>query len=168
MRFSVYFKGILNTDNGYFHIKIMISAGHMLGGSWVCSFRKFLKKCNLVRFDISLYTILGPPPQTSSFACYMRPHSGPFLSFLVYYMGAPSDQFLHLLWRPPYVFFSYYMGPLGSFLCILYWGPQITFFAYTIWGPSDHFLLIQYGGPSQISFIVYYTGPPSDQFLFML
>ena len=31
MRFNVYFKGILNTDNGYFHIKIMISAGHMLG-----------------------------------------------------------------------------------------------------------------------------------------
>ena len=31
IRFSVYFKGILNTDNGYFHIKIMISAGHMLG-----------------------------------------------------------------------------------------------------------------------------------------
>ena len=24
MCFSVYFKGILNTDNGYFHIKIMI------------------------------------------------------------------------------------------------------------------------------------------------
>ena len=32
MCFSVYFKGILNTDNSYFHIKIMISAGHMLGG----------------------------------------------------------------------------------------------------------------------------------------
>ena len=32
MRFSVYFKGILNTDNGYFHIKIIISAAHMLGG----------------------------------------------------------------------------------------------------------------------------------------
>ena len=31
MDFSVYFKGILNTDNGYFHIKIMISAAHMLG-----------------------------------------------------------------------------------------------------------------------------------------
>ena len=26
MRFSAYFKGILNTDNGYFLIKIMISA----------------------------------------------------------------------------------------------------------------------------------------------
>ena len=63
MRFSEYFKGILNTDNGYFHIKIMISAGHMLGGSWACSLGNFLKKkCNLVRFDVSLYTILGPPP----------------------------------------------------------------------------------------------------------
>ena len=63
IRFSVYFKGILNTDNGYFHIKLMISAAHMLGGSWVCSLRKFLKKkCNL-RFDVSLHTILGPPRQ---------------------------------------------------------------------------------------------------------
>ena len=69
MRFSVYFKGILNTDNGYFHIKIMISAGHMLGGSWACSLRKILKKkCNLVRFDVSLYTILGPPRQVLSHA----------------------------------------------------------------------------------------------------
>ena len=39
MRFSVYLKGILNTDNDYFHIKIMISVGHMLGGSWACSLR---------------------------------------------------------------------------------------------------------------------------------
>ena len=59
MRFSVYFKGILNTDNGYFHIKIMISAAHMLRGSWACSLRKFLEtKCNLVRSDVSLQTIL--------------------------------------------------------------------------------------------------------------
>ena len=96
-------------------------------------------------------------------ACYMRPHSGLFLSFLAYYMGDPSDQFLHLLWRPPYVFFNTIWGPLGSFLCILYWGPQITFFA-TIWGPSDQFLLIHYGGlsqmgpPPQISFFACYRG----------
>ena len=36
MHFSVYFEGILNTNNGYFHIKIIISAAHMLGGSWAC------------------------------------------------------------------------------------------------------------------------------------
>ena len=30
IRFSVYFEGILITNNGYFHIKIMISAAHML------------------------------------------------------------------------------------------------------------------------------------------
>ena len=84
-------------------------------------------------------------------------------------MGALSDQFLHLLWRPPYVFFFHTIwGPLRSFLCILYWGPQITFFAYymgplrsvisshTIWGPlSDQFRCLLYG-------------PPSDQFLCML
>ena len=51
MDFSVYFKGILNTDNGYFHIKIMISAAHMLGGSWACSPRKlFFKKMQLGAF----------------------------------------------------------------------------------------------------------------------
>ena len=44
MRFSVYFKGILNTDNDYFHIKILISAAHMLGDLWACSFSNFLKK----------------------------------------------------------------------------------------------------------------------------
>ena len=146
IRFSVYFKGILNTDNGYFHIKLMISAAHMLGGSWACSLRKFLKnKCNLVRFDVSLHTILWPPPQTSSFACYMRPHSGPFLSFLAYYMGTPSEQFLRIDYGGPLrsvyslimeasilmmYFFHTIWGPLGSFLCIVYWGPQINFFAY--------------------------------------
>ena len=35
MRFSVYFEGLLKT-NGYFHIKIVISAAHMLGDSWAC------------------------------------------------------------------------------------------------------------------------------------
>ena len=114
----------------------------------------------------------------------MRPHSGPFLSFLAYYMGAPSDQFLRIE----------YGGPLRSVsslimeasLCLFFhtiWGPSDHFFAYyigpprslsslTIWGPSDHFLLIQYGGPPQIlffsqniwgppqiSFSAYYMGP---------
>ena len=40
MPFSVYFKGILNTDNGYFHMKILISAAHLLEGSWACSLSK--------------------------------------------------------------------------------------------------------------------------------
>ena len=125
----------------------MISAGHMLGGSWACSLRKFLKKCNLVRFDISCFVYYIRAPQTSSFACYMRPHSGPFLSFLAYYMGAPSDQFLHLLWRPPYVFFSYYMG-----------APRIISL-HTILGPPDHFIRLLYGAP-QISFFSYNMGAP--------
>ena len=74
IRFSVYFKGILNTDNGYFHIKLMISAAHMLGGSWACSLRKFLRnKCNLVRFDVSLHTILGPPPDKFLCMLYAAP-----------------------------------------------------------------------------------------------
>ena len=48
MRFSVYFEGIMNTNNGYFHIKIMISADDMLKGSWACSLKKNLKK---MQFD---------------------------------------------------------------------------------------------------------------------
>ena len=100
----------------------------------------------------------------------MRHHSGPFLNFLAYYMGIPSDQFLHLLWRPPYVFFSYYMGapriislhtifgPPDHFLRLLYGAPQISFFindqaSHTIWGPlSDQFHSLLYGVPPQISF----------------
>ena len=74
-------------------------------------------------------------------------------------MGAPSDQFLHLLWRPPYVLFSYYMGALRSFFAY-YIGAPRSLSSLTIWGPSDQFLLIQYRGPSQISFIVYYMPPP--------
>ena len=101
----------------------------------------------------------------------MRHHSGPFLSFLAYYMGAPSDQFLYLLWRPSYVcFFHTIWGPLGSITCILYCDPQNTFFAYymgplrsvsshTIWGPfSDQLHCLLYGGPTQISFFACYRG----------
>ena len=48
----------------------MISAAHMLGGSWACSLREILKKkCNLVRFDVSLHTIWGLP-QISFFTYY--------------------------------------------------------------------------------------------------
>ena len=35
MRFSVYFERILNTNNGYFHMKIVISAAHMLVGMFL-------------------------------------------------------------------------------------------------------------------------------------
>ena len=77
----------------------------------------------------------------------MRHYSSPFLSFLAYYMGAPSDQFLHLLWRPPYVFFF-----------ILYGGPSDQFFAYYI-GAPDHFLRLLYGAP-QINFFSYNMGAP--------
>ena len=81
-------------------------------------------------------------------------------------MGTPSDQFLPLLWRPSYVFF------------ILYGGPLDQFFAYYI-GAPDHFLRLLYGAP-QISFFSYNMGaplrsvslftmwgPPSDQFICM-
>ena len=196
MRFSVYFKGILNTDNDYFHIKILISAAHMLGGSWAYHVpsENFWKKMQLGAFwCFFAYYIRGL--QISSFACYMLPHSGPFLSFLAYYMGAPSDQFLRIEYGGPLrsvsslimealCLFSYYVGALRSFLCILYWGPQITFFAYymgplrslsshTIWratsdfiffttymgASSDQFLRLL-DGPPQVSFFAYYRRPP--------
>ena len=47
MRFSVYFEKILNTNNGYFQIEIMISAAHMLG---VCSFEIFFER--MVQFVV--------------------------------------------------------------------------------------------------------------------
>ena len=75
-------------------------------------------------------------------------------------MGAPSDQFLYLLWRPSYVcFFILHGGPSDQLFAYYIESPRILS-SLTIWGPSDQFLLIQYGGPSQISFIVYYMGPP--------
>ena len=133
-------------------------------------------------------------PQTSSFACYMRPHSGPFLSFLAYYMGAPSEQFLRIDYGGPLrsvyslimeasilmYFFHTIWGPLGSFLCIVYWGPQITFFTYymeplrsvsshTIWGPlSDHFHCLLYGAPLRSVSVHTFWGPLSDNFFLLL
>ena len=44
MRFSVYFEGVLNTNNGYFRIKTIISAAHMLEGLWARSLRENLGK----------------------------------------------------------------------------------------------------------------------------
>ena len=80
--------------------------------------------------------------------------------------GAPSDQFIHLLWRPRSlcIFFILYGGPSDHFYA-QYIGAPRSLSSLSIWSPSDHFLLIQYGGPSQITFIVYYMGPPSDHFL---
>ena len=101
-------------------------------------------------------------------------------------MGAPSDQFLLLLWRPPEImsgfFFMLCGDPLDHFFAY-YIGAPRSLSLLTIWGPSDHFLLIQYGGPSQISFyacykggggtsdfsfFTKYMGAPSDQFLRLL
>ena len=49
----------------------MISAAHMLGGSWACSLGEFLKKnatwCVLM-FLCILYKLLGPPRQVPSHA----------------------------------------------------------------------------------------------------
>ena len=146
----------------------------------MCTQKIFEKKMQLGAFWC-FFAYYIRAPQTSSFACYMRPHSGPFLSFLAYYMGAPSEQFLRIDYGGPLrsvyslnmeasilmYFFHTIWGPLGSFLCIVYWGPQITFFAYYMGlrrSVSSHTIW----GPSQITFIVYYIGPPSDQFLCML
>ena len=89
---------------------ILIATAHMLGDLWACFPREYLKKSNLVRFNVNLYTILAPPP-TSFFACYMRPSQ---VSFLAYYMGAPSNRFLY----------TYFMGAL-----------QISFFAHYLGVP---------------------------------
>ena len=83
----------------------------------------------------------------------MRPHSGPFLSFLAYYiyMGAPSDQFLCIE----------YGGPLRSVNSLIMTASLCVFF-HTIWGPSDHFCAYYIGAPR--SFFSLTTWGPSDQF----
>ena len=185
----------------------MISAAHMLGGSWACSLRKFLKKkCNLVRFDVPLHTMLGPPRQVPSHAIYAAPLRSVF-SFLAYYMGAPSDQCLGIEYGGPLrsisslimeaslcCFFSNYMGaprfislhtilgPPDHFLRLLYGAPQISFFSYnmgaplrsvslfTIWGPPPQisFFACYRRATSDFSFFTKYMGAPSDQFLRLL
>ena len=121
----------------------------------------------------------------------MRPHSGPFLSFLAYYMGAPSeqflrinygapsDQFIHLIWRPRSLcIFSYYMGVsriislhtiLGlhdHFLRLLYGAPQVSFFSYNMGAPLRSLSLITICPPPQISFFACYRGATSDYIFF--
>ena len=151
----------------------------MLGGSWACSLKKILKKkCNLVRFDVSLPTILGPPRQVPSHAI-CGPTQVRFLASWHTIWGLPrSEQFLRIDYGGPLrSVYSLIMGAsILMYFFILYGGPSDHFYAQyigaprslsslSIWSPSDHFLLIQYGGPSQITFIVYYMGPPSDHFL---
>ena len=78
----------------------------------------------------------------------------------MYYMGALSDQILHLLWRPPYVFFhtkwgpsdhffAYYIGAPRSLssLTRLYRAPQISFFSYNMGAPLDQLHCLLYGPP---------------------
>ena len=125
----------------------------------------------------------------------MRPHSGPFLSFLAYYMGAPSIRTVssHRLWGPPqissftyyggldpYVFFSYYMGapriislhsilgPPDHFLHLLYGAPQVSFFSYNMGAPLRSLSLFTiWAPPPQITFCAYFFGGPS-QIIFSL
>ena len=140
----------------------------------------FEKKCNFVRFDVSLHTILGPPRQVPSHAICGHTQVRFLASYSILYRGSLRSVYSHRIWGPHQIsFFTYYGGLLIPFF-VLYEGPSDDFFAYyigaprslsslTIWSPSDQFLLIQYGGPFQISFIVYYMWPsPSDQFLCML
>ena len=100
-----------------------------------------------------------PPPQIRLFACHRGSTS--HFSFFTKYMGAPSDQFLRLLYGPRVTtglvyLLTIYGVPSYQFLCILFGGPsQISFLSY-------------YKGPLQISFFAYYMGGPSDQFLRLL
>ena len=112
-------------------------------------------------------------------------------------MGAPSDQFIHLLWRPRSlcIFFILYqymgapriislhsiLGPPDHFLCLLYGAPHVSFFSYnmgaplrslslfTIWGPPQiSFFACYRGATSGFSFFTKYMGPSLDQFLRLL
>ena len=117
----------------------------------------------------------------------MRPHSGPFLSFLAYYLGAPSEQFLRIDYGGPlrsvyslimeasilmYFFILYgapriislhsILGPPDHFLRLLYGAPQVSFFSYNMGAPLRSLSLFTIWGPPQISFFACYRGATSD------
>ena len=70
-------------------------------------------------------------------------------------MGAPSDQFIHLLWRPR----SLYGAPLRSVSLHAIGGPpQILVFSQNIWGPPQISFSAYYMEPPQVSFFAYYMG----------
>ena len=131
------------------------------------------------------YYISSPPP-TRSFACYMRPYSSPFLSFLAY-GGSLRSVSSHRTWGPPqisfltyyesldpYAFFSYYMEAPRIISLHTILGPPITFFAYymgplrsvsshTIWWPISHqFHCLLYGPPPPLRSVSLHAigGPP--------
>ena len=93
-------------------------------------------------------------------------------------MGAPLDQFLRLLWRPPYVcFFNTISGPKISFFAYYMRATQISFFSYNMGAPFrsvsllticplplDQFLNLIYGPPIRLVSTLTIWGP-SDRFL---
>ena len=96
-------------------------------------------------------------------------------------MGAPSDQFLHLLWRPLYVvffilyggpsdhFFAYYIEAPRSLSSLTIWGPFRSVSSHTIWeSPEISFFAYYMRAPPQISFFAYYMRTPLDRFLCLL
>ena len=95
-----------------------------------------------------------PPPPTRSFACYMRPYSSPFLSFLAY-GGSLRSVSSHRTWGPPQISFLTYYEGLDPYAFFSYYmeAPRIISL-HTILGPPDHFLRLLYGAP-QISFFSY-------------
>ena len=107
----------------------------------------------------------------------------PQISFFAYYMWAPLDRFLCILFRGPLrsasvltiggplrlfvcILLLHVYGALSNqFLCILYRAPppQISFIAYYIGAPQADFSHIIWG-PAQVSFCAYYMGPPQVSF----
>ena len=98
------------------------------------------------QFHCLLYAPLPPPHHISFFACYRGATTD--FSFFTKYIGAPSDQFLRLLYGAPQVsFFAYYMGSPQISFCAYFWGPLSDQFFLLLYGaPSDQFLRILYGG----------------------
>ena len=127
--------------------------------------------------------------QTSSFSCYMRPHSGPFLSFLAY-IEAPSDQFLlieyggpllsvsslimlfslclffaYYIWGPKISLFAYYIGAPSSLSSLTLWGPLGSVSSHTIWCPlRSGSSQIVWESPSGQFLCLLYGGPPHVSF----
>ena len=88
---------------------------------------------------------MGPPIRSVSSHAIWGPLQ---ICFFSYYLGAPSNHFLRIL----------YGDPLKSVFMHIIWGPLKSVSSHTIWGR----LVFAYyvGAPPQINFIAHYMGLP--------
>ena len=88
------------------------------------------------------------------------------ISYFVYYVGTPSDQFYRLLYWGPQISFSLTIwGPFRLVSALTIWGPLRSVYVHTMWWPLQISFFVFYLGASlQITFFSYYMAPPQISF----